>query len=223
MSISITPLLATSIQMAPLAGFSAGADERADLRLATDEVLVSRTRAGDVEAFGQLLGRHEGTVYRLACRLVRDERDAQEILQDVFVTTWTKLSGFEDRAQIGSWLHRVTVNTSLMRLRAQRRRPQLADIDGSALDATSAAPAVLQNPRLRPDEQLESQELKHTIQRAVDALPAGLRAVFDLREIQGLSTRQTARTLGISEGAVKARFHRARRVLRTRIGTYLVQ
>jgi RNA polymerase sigma-70 factor (ECF subfamily) len=110
-----------------------------------------------------------------------------------------------------------------MRLRARKRRPQAADLDGNAIDAASAQPTALRGKHLRPDEQLESQELRRTIQRAVDALPASLRSAFDLREIQGLSTRQTARSLGISEGAVKSRFHRARRVLRTRIEHYLVQ
>jgi RNA polymerase sigma-70 factor (ECF subfamily) len=194
-------------------------------RFLTDDVLVARTRAGDFGALGQLLGRHERTLLRVAYRVVRDEEDAQEVLQDVFVTTWRKLSGFEDRAQIGSWLYRITVNAALMRLRARNRRPRVASLDdgdGAAFDANEQ-PAVEHHARFRPDEQLESQELKRVIRQAIEALPPTLHQVFDLRETQGWSTRQTARLLGISEAAVKTRFHRARLVLRARIERYLVQ
>jgi RNA polymerase sigma-70 factor, ECF subfamily len=190
-----------------------------------DQLLVSRTRAGDVEAFALLLGRHEQTLLRLARRFVRDEHDAEEILQDVFMTTWTKLSGFEDRAQIGSWLYRVTVNASLMHLRARKRRPRTVDSVGetTAREAPNTLCTSPCDPRLRPDEQLESLELRRVIQHLVDRLPASVRSVFDLREVQGWSTRQTARLLGISEAAVKTRLHRARHTLRRQIGEYQVQ
>jgi RNA polymerase sigma-70 factor (ECF subfamily) len=194
-------------------------------RFLTDEALVSRTRAGDFRALGQLLGRHERMLLRVAYRVVRDEGDAQEVLQDVFVTTWRKLSGFEDRAQIGSWLYRITVNAALMRLRARSRYLRVAGLDngdGVAFVA-DAQPVVERQAQFRPDEQLESQELKRVIRQAIESLPPTLHQVFDLRETQGWSTRQTARLLGISEAAVKTRFHRARLVLRTRIEKYLVQ
>jgi RNA polymerase sigma-70 factor (ECF subfamily) len=143
----------------------------------------------------------------------------------VFVTTWRKLPGFEDRAQIGSWLYRVTVNASLMHLRGRSRRPQFMDfgLGASALDAADTQRVVERGARLRPDEQLEAHELRRVIQRAVDKLPATLRSVFQVREIQGWSTRQAARSLGITEAAVKARLHRARLALRDEIEGYLVQ
>lgn len=196
-----------------------------DPSLLADEVLVSRTKAGDIEAFEQLVGRHERTLFRLAYRYVRDDQDAREVLQDVFVTTWRKISGFEDRSQIGSWLYRVTVNASLMRLRARNRRPPEVDLGGNfnALDAVPTQRTLHHSVRPLPDEQLESQELQRVIQRAINTLPPTLRSVFDLREAQGWSTQETARLLGISEGAVKARFHRARRFLRTKIERYLLQ
>jgi RNA polymerase sigma-70 factor, ECF subfamily len=210
---------------APLAGIPTISANPADVSLLADAVLVSRTRAGDIEAFEQLVGRHERSLFRLAYRYVRDDQDAREILQDVFVTTWRKISGFEDRSQIGSWLYRVTVNASLMRLRARNRRPPEVDLGGNQnlLDAVPAQRAFHHSVRPRPDEQLESQELQRVIQRAINTLPPTLRSVFDLREAQGWSTEQTARMLGISAGAVKARFHRARRFLRAKIERYLVQ
>ena len=192
----------------------------------SDDALVSRTRAGDLDAFAELLSRHEQNLLRLAFRFVRNEHDAQEVLQDVFVTTWRKLPGFQDRAQIGSWLYRVTVNASLMHLRVRKRRPECVNMTpgerqtkldlGQNLDLDAS-------DRHRPDTQLESQELRRVIQDAIDRLPTALRAVFDVREIQGWSTRQAAKMLGVSEATVKTRLHRARRLLRARVEGYLVQ
>ena len=211
-------------EIASLAQVSTLVADRGDPSSLPDDILVSRTRAGDVGAFEQLLGRHERELFRLAHRFVRDEQEARDVLQDVFVTTWTKLSGFEDRSQIGSWLYRVTVNASLMHLRARSRRARFVDLDGSiALDALSTQRAIQRSAWVCPDQQLESQELRSVIQHAVDALPALLRSVFNLREIRGCSTRQTGCFLGISESAVKARLHRARKALRSEIEKYLVQ
>ncbi len=189
----------------------------------SDDALVSRTRAGDTVAFAELLGRHEEHLLRLALRFVRNEQDAQEVLQDVFVATWRKLPGFEERSQIGSWLYRVTVNASLMHLRMRKRRPKLVDF--APADQTGEA-ATVENDTdpsrgLRPDELLESRELGHVIQEAVAALPDSLRSVFEVREVQGWSTRQTARYLGLSEATVKTRLHRARLLLRQEVERYL--
>lgn len=197
-----------------------------DLKPLSDDALVSRTRAGDLEAFEELLGRHEENLLRLAFRFVRNEHDAQEVLQDVFVTTWRKLPGFQDRAQIGSWLYRVTVNASLMHLRVRKRRPEcvdLAPVERTAKQDFERDFDLDASDRHRPDAQLESQELRRVIQGAIDKLPPSLRSVFELRELQGWSTRQAAKMLGLSEATVKTRLHRARRVLRTRVESYLLQ
>jgi RNA polymerase sigma-70 factor, ECF subfamily len=193
-----------------------------DLASLADTALVSRTRAGDLAAFAHLRGRHEPTLLGLARRYVRDEHDAQEIMQDVFMTTWRKLSGFEERAQISSWLYRVTVNAALMHLRARKRRPLVVPGAG-AFEVANAYTAIPCDARLRPDEQLQSQELLGVIQQAVAALPASLRSVFEARGIQGCSTKQTGRMLGISQPAVKTRLHRARHILRQEIEQYQLQ
>lgn len=197
-----------------------------DLKPLSDDALVSRTRAGDLGAFEELLGRHEENLLRLAFRFVRNEHDAQEVLQDVFVTTWRKLPGFQDRAQIGSWLYRVTVNASLMHLRVRKRRPEcvdLAPVDRSSKQDFERDIDLDIADRHRPDAQLESQELRRVIQGAIDRLPLSLRSVFEIRELQGWSTRQTAKLLGLSEATVKTRLHRARRVLREKVEGYLLQ
>jgi RNA polymerase sigma-70 factor, ECF subfamily len=191
----------------------------------TDDALVSRIRAGDAGAFEELVGRHEGNLLRLAQRFVHNQHDAQDVLQDVFVATWRKLATFEDRAQIGSWLYRVTVNASLMHLRVRKRKPACVNISPSTLSGSAESFEPISNPafKLRPDEQLESRELQRVIENAVDKLPILLRSVFLAREIQGYSTRQTAQSLGLSESSVKTRLHRARHVLREKIGGYLLQ
>ncbi len=205
---------------------TASAVREQDLKPLSDDALVSRTRAGDLGAFEELLGRHEENLLRLAFRFVRNEHDAQEVLQDVFVTTWRKLPGFQDRAQIGSWLYRVTVNASLMHLRVRKRRPEcvdLAPIDRSSRQDLDREVDLDVGDRHRPDAQLESQELRRIIQGAIERLPPSLRSVFEVREVQGWSTRQTAKLLGLSEATVKTRLHRARRVLREKVEGYLLQ
>ena len=191
----------------------------------TDEDLVARAQKSDSNALKELLDRHEERLFRLAMRFVRDEADAREILQDVFVTAWRKLPGFEGRAQIGSWLYRVTANAALMFLRARSRRPAFrlrhAVPDELAAEASNSNhDMVFSGPR-RPDEDLASWELQREIQSAVEKLPDILRQVFLAREIDGHSTLQTARSLGVSEQAIKTRLHRARAVLRENIGGYL--
>jgi len=193
----------------------------------TDEVLVARARSKDVAAFEELLGRYEDKLYRLAMRFVRNENDAQEILQDVFLSAWRNLPGFEGRAQFGSWMYRVTVNAALMFLRARNRHPEvmLDDVEPGVLNK-AAEQSVHGSPEdwsQRPDEQLQSEELRRHIQAAVDALPDGLRTVFLVRDVEGLSTEETAELLELSLPAVKTRLHRARLALREAIGRHFAR
>jgi RNA polymerase sigma-70 factor (ECF subfamily) len=191
----------------------------------TDEDLVARAQKSDLTALGELFDRHETRLFRLAMRFVRDESDAREILQDVFITAWKKLPGFEGRAQIGSWLYRVTANASLMFLRARNRRPTVtfSNIlpEGMAADAANSNHELGFNGPPRPDEHLAFGELRQEIQNAVEKLPETLRRVFLAREIEGHSTLQAAQSLGVSEQAIKTRLHRARAALRENIGGYL--
>jgi len=193
---------------------------------ASDEVLVERARAKDEAAFEELVGRYEDKLYRLAMRFVRNETDAQEILQEAFLSAWRNLPAFEGRAQFGSWMYRVTVNAALMLLRSRNRHPEVTvdDVEPTALnDAVSESGQMMRGSAdwsQRADEQLQSQEMRKHIQTSVDNLPDGLRTVFLLRDLEELSTEETAEMLGLSVPAVKTRLHRARLALREAIGRY---
>jgi len=204
-----------------------GGPQPSDLAGLTDEALVVRAQGKDVAAFEELLARYEEKLYRLAMRFVRNESDAQEILQDVFLSAWRKLPGFEGRAQFGSWMYRVTVNAALMFLRSRNRHPEvmLDDLEPGLLSKATeqSSHGSSEDWSKRPDEQLQSEELRRHIQAAVDALPDGLRTVFLVRDVEGLSTEETAEVLGMSLPAVKTRLHRARLALREAIGHYFAQ
>jgi RNA polymerase sigma-70 factor, ECF subfamily len=193
----------------------------------SDDELVARARGKDVAAFEELIGRHEEKVYRLAMRFTRNETDAREILQDTFLSAWRNLDGFQGKAQFASWLYRVAVNAALMLLRSQRRHPQVAvdDVAPEALGeaAQQAGPMGLgagTDWSKRPDENFQSSELRGYIQSAVDGLPETQRSVFLLRDVDGLSTEETADLLGLSVPTVKTRLHRARLALREAITRY---
>jgi len=142
------------------------------------------------------------------------------------LSAWRNLPAFEGRAGFGSWIYRVTTNAALMHLRGQKRRPEVA-MDtcepGSEDDRGAMHGAMISGDARwsqRPDERLQSQELRQHLQTAVDALPETLRSVFLLRHVDGLSTEDVAKTLRLSGVAVRARLHRARAVLRESMSDY---
>ena len=188
----------------------------------SDEELVLRARAKDFGAFEQLLDRYEDKIFRLAYRFVRNETEAKEILQDTFLSIWRKLDTFKGDSQFGSWLYRVAANTALMRLRSQRRHPEISteELPVGYLDNYGQLPSVGENWSKRPDDELQSEELRRHIQTSVDALPEIYRTVFLLRDVEGLSTEETGEILAISVPTVKTRLHRARIALRDAITQY---
>lgn len=189
-----------------------------------DETLVERAKAKDFEAFEELVERYEDKVYRLAFRFVRNDTDAQEIVQDTFLSLWRKIDGFKGDSQFSSWLYRVTANAALMRLRSQRRHPEVSteELEPGTLDRVEQifGQGGSDNWARRPDEELQSDELRGFIQSAVNELPDLYRTVFLLRDVEGLSTEDTAEALGVTVPTVKTRLHRARIALRQSISEY---
>jgi RNA polymerase sigma-70 factor, ECF subfamily len=189
--------------------------------------LLERARARNADAFEELVGRTEVQLYRLATRIVSNESDAQEILQESYLSAWRSLPKFEGRALFGSWMHRVVLNNSLMRLRSRNRHPEVGihGIGDAELD-NAIARAIYQSPERearpdRPDQQLQSKELLRHIGNAVNTLPDKLKEIFLLRDVREVSTEDAAALLGVSRQAAKTRLHRARKVLRQSLDGYV--
>jgi RNA polymerase sigma-70 factor (ECF subfamily) len=180
------------------------------------DALLAGLRAGDEAAYEEVVRRHSPRLLAAARRILQNEEDARDALQDAFLSAFRSLDSFEGHAQLGTWLHRITVNAALMKLRGQRRRParSLSDLlPRFFADGHQVEPAVPWEAA--PERTLERQETRDFIRQAIDQLPENYRTVLLLRDIEELDTAETARQLGLSEAVVKTRLHRARQALRT--------
>jgi RNA polymerase sigma-70 factor (ECF subfamily) len=167
---------------------------------------VARAGAGDDAAFATLMRRHNQRLFRLARAVVRDDREAEDVVQEAYVRAFTHLDQFEGRARFATWLSRIALHEALARVRRGRRFAALPEEETlSDLPVTA---------RSGPEDRAANRELAVALAAAVDALPESHRAVFVLREVEGLSTAETAEVLGLSQPNVKVRLHRARAALR---------
>lgn len=178
-----------------------------------DLSLVSRLRRGDHDAFEALVRTHGGRLLAVARRMLGNNEDAQDAVQDAFIRAFRSLDSFEERSQLHTWLHRIVVNTALMKLRSQRRRPEesIEDLLPTFVEdghQTSAS-------REWSDAVLERKETSAIVRAAIDRLPDQYRAVLVLRDLEERDTAETAALLGTSSTVVKVRLHRARQALRT--------
>lgn len=192
----------------------------ADVCLA-ELALLDRLRAGDGDAFEVVVQRYGGRMLAVARRLLRDEEDARDAVQDAFVSAFRGLGRFEGGAQLGTWLHRIVVNAALMRLRRRRRRPEMPIEDLLPRFDAEGHQAPRPERALFPDEQTERHELLRLLRATVEQLPDGYREVYLLRDVDELSTEETAAALGITPNAVKIRLHRARQALITLVRSRL--
>ena len=193
----------------------------------SEAAVLKRACDRDVAAFEDLVRRTEEELYRLAMRYVHNESDAQEILQNAYLSAWRSLPSFEGRAQLGSWMYRITVNASLMFLRARGRHREVAldDVEHTKLNAAMGGaahgPTLREDGSHRPDHEFQSAELRGRIASAVGLLPPILREAFLLRDVEERSTKETAGTLGVTTPAARTRLHRARRALRESLLNYV--
>lgn len=184
-----------------------------------EDRLIEQLRAGDPGALEPLMARHAARVYRVAYGITRSAGDAEEVVQDVFLTLVRKISTFEGRAALGTWLYRVATNAALIKRRGKRAQVEVsledhlpAFKDDGHRDGERSF--LLLDWSLRPDEELLSSESRATLARAIEALPQQYRAVLVLRDVEELSNEETAEALGESVASVKSRLHRARMALR---------
>jgi RNA polymerase sigma-70 factor (ECF subfamily) len=180
---------------------------------------VAALKAGEPGAFAEMVERHSGTVYNLALRLMNDPQEAEEVLQETFISAFRGLDRFEGRSQLGTWLYRIAYNAALMRLR--RRKLPTTSIDEPLVNEEGEElPRQLVDWGARPDQIVLDDELRRALDAAVATLPPTLRSVFVLRDIEGHSTAETAEALGLTETNVKVRLHRARLALREQLTAY---
>jgi RNA polymerase sigma-70 factor, ECF subfamily len=182
----------------------------------SEHELIRRARAGDQDAFGQLVVMHADRVYGALRRFGLDPSEADEVAQEVFVRAWRGLPRFEERAQFSTWLYRIAFNEAKRRL--ARRAPPRAEPDPDRDDPIVSLPGPA---HLGPEAQILDHEFAQTLDRALAQLPAEWRAAVVLRDIEGLSTQEAAKIVGIGEAAFKSRLHRGRIRLRALLEPYL--
>ncbi len=187
--------------------------------LSEDEVLVRRCQDNDDEAFDALFHRHLDRVYALVCHHVGHPEEARDLAQEVFVRVYTHIRSFRGESAFTTWLYRIAMNESLMILR--KASPDMVPVeepDGEDDSLTNGL--ILTDWCCLPEAELLSSESRRFLDQAVRKLPETLRSVFILRDVEGLSIRDTAEALGISETAVKTRLLRARLKLREELSVY---
>ena len=190
----------------------------------TDAELVERVRGGETALFEILMRRHNQRIYRAARAIVKDEAEAEDVMQQAYINAYLHLHQFEQRAQFSTWLTRIALYEALARRRKKRPEESLSMHHEEWFDAPGDR---FESEQASPERQAYSRELGRMIEDAVDALPEAYRAVFMLREVEGLTTGETAEGLGVGEEAVKTRLHRARamvrRTLTDRLGSSITQ
>lgn len=185
-----------------------------EMGLAKDEsVLVSEAKAGSYEAFEQLVNRYEKKIYRLGLNLTGNPEDAEDLLQDTFLKAFEHLPTFREDSRFYTWIVRIAINEGLMKLR-KRRSSKEVPVENPSNDDGDVMPREFADWRPNPEQLLAQTELETVLRDAARALPTTFREVFFLRDVEGLSTEETAEMLDLSVGAVKARLFRARLRLR---------
>ena len=179
----------------------------------TDEQVVDQVVAGQTALFEILMRRHNERVYRAARAIVRDEAEAEDVMQQAYVNAYVHLQQFVGKAKFSTWLTRIAINVAWLRVRHRGR--------SESFDEDHASEEILTT--VNPERQASTGELRRLLETAIDALPDGSREVFVMRAVEGLSTAETAAVLDVSEDVVKTRFSRARlalrRTLEARIGS----
>jgi RNA polymerase sigma-70 factor (ECF subfamily) len=183
-------------------------------------ISLDSLKAGDREAFTQLVDATSGPIYRVAMQILGDEQDAEDVLQETYIKAFRALPAFEGRSSVTTWLHRIAVNEALMLVR--KRRPQTISIDDNSPfngDLESESMDIVDFCCM-PEGELLNKESRDFLDQAVQDLPANLRVVFVMRDLEGMSIQETSEALGLSENNIKTRLLRARLRLRAELSAY---
>jgi RNA polymerase sigma-70 factor, ECF subfamily len=175
----------------------------------SDEDVIRQVLDGNTAMFELLMRRYNERVYRAARAIVRDEQEAEDVMQQAYVNAFTHLHQFNGAARFSTWLRKIAINEALARVR-RRRRYETFDDD----ELSNVEPFTSRNVLANPERQAFAGELRGLLERAIDTLPDGTREVFVLREVEGLSTSEVAESLAVSDDVVKTRLSRGRAALR---------
>lgn len=185
----------------------------------TQEFSIEALRAGDKAEFARLVDAYSAQIYRLGLKMLGNEQDAEDVLQNTFLNAMTHLSSFEGRSSISTWLYRIASNEALMQLRRGKKKISIEDIQRENSDE-GLLPEIFVDWSILPENELLAGEGKITLDDAIKKLPESLRMVFVLRDIEDVSIKDTAEILNLTETNVKTRLLRARMFLRERLSTY---
>jgi RNA polymerase sigma-70 factor, ECF subfamily len=181
-----------------------------------ESVLVAQAKAGDQNAFAELVNRYERKIYRLAKNITRNDEDAEDVLQDAFLKAYTHLDNFKGDSKFYTWIVRIAVNEALMRLR-KRKTDRSVPLDEPVELGEETVTREIAVWDDNPEQRYSKEEWRHILDEAIESLKPDFRTVFVLRDIEEMSTEETAETLGISVPAVKSRLLRARLALREKL------
>src|SRR5512146_2734640 len=186
----------------------------------SDELMLVRAaKGGDMGAFEELVKRYDRNVFRIAQHITQNREDAEDVVQDAFMKAYGNLAQFQEQSKFYTWLVRIAVNEALMKLR--RRRPErTVSLDEDVKTDEDSIPREVADWSPNPEQQYSQAELKQILSKTINGLPPSFRTVFVLRDVEGLSTAQTAEALNLSIPAVKSRLLRARLQLRERLSKY---
>ena len=177
----------------------------------SDDELIRQVLDGNNAAFELLMRRYNERVYRAARSIVRDEAEVEDVMQQAYVNAFTHLRQFHGSARFSTWLTRIAINEALARVR------RLGRYEAFDEEVSNVEPFMSRTPTQNPERQAFSRELAELLEWAIDTLPNGMREVFVLREVEGLTTAEVAECLGVSEDVVKTRLSRGRAQLRHRL------
>ncbi|HEV3317331.1 MAG TPA: sigma-70 family RNA polymerase sigma factor [Candidatus Angelobacter sp.] len=182
-------------------------------------VLVQAAKKGDLEAFSELVKRYDRNIFRIAQHITHNEEDAQDVVQEAFLKAYQNLEQFQGNSKFYTWLVRIAVNEALMKLR-RRRSDKTVSLDEDVVTEEGSMPREVADWSPNPEQLYGQSELGDILKKTIQGLPPGFRTVFVLRDVEGLSTEETAEMLGLSIPAVKSRLLRARLQLRERLAKF---
>ncbi len=186
----------------------------------SDSEIIERVQAGDKSGCAACIEKYGPRIYRLALRLMENEADAEDVMQETFLSAFKAIDKFEARSSLGTWLYRITYNAAMMRLRLPFPPTFSVDQSLDESDPTLSVPQQLYDWCCLPEKDFETGEVRSALENAIATLSPTLHSVFVLRELAGLSTEETAVSLDVSIEVVKTRLRRARLQLREEMSAY---